>query len=68
MREYCYLVSDDQWNRMTAEELIKDGHCPAWVLPSRPYLGRCLPLGTVGNNTEPEYVNSLLALVKVVLK
>ena len=54
MREYCFEMSDEIWEQKNVEELITDGHCPAWVLPSRSYLGRCLPLGTAGNETEPE--------------
>ena len=54
MQKYCFNISEEQWNAKTAEGLIKEGYCPAWVLPSRPYLGRCLPLGLATNATEPE--------------
>ena len=54
MKEYCFKMSQEQWEEKTVEELITDGHCPAWVLPSRSYLGRCLPLGLAANDTKEE--------------
>jgi hypothetical protein len=36
---------------MSAKTLIEEDLCPAWVLPSMPVLGRCLPVGvTAGSN------------------
>ena len=55
MRPHCFDLPEDQWNQKSAQQLIEEGLCPAWVLPSRPYLGRCLPLGEAGNSTEPKY-------------
>jgi choline transporter-like protein 2/4/5 len=37
------LMPDSKWNAMTASQLIDEDFCPAWVLPSEPVLGRCLP-------------------------
>ena len=49
MREYCYEVSDEIWESMSAQELINEDHCPSYVLPSRSYLGRCMPLGVASD-------------------
>jgi len=38
-------------SRLTAIELINRSFCPAWVLPSRPILNRCLPIGAAANST-----------------
>ena len=54
MREYCFKMSDELWEEKSVEDLITDGHCPSWVLPSRSYLGRCLPLGLAANDTDTE--------------
>ena len=52
MRDFCYAMTDKDWNSKTAKQLIKEGYCPAWVLPSQPYLGRCMPLGVASNATQ----------------
>ena len=45
MKPYCdpYVTGSSIWNSKSAESLIKEGHCPAWVLASKPVLGRCMP-------------------------
>ncbi len=43
MRPTCGPMSDADWSSKSALELIWEGHCPPWVLPSSPVLGRCLP-------------------------
>ena len=38
------------WSSKAAiENLIKVGECPAWLLPSTPVLGRCMPGTPPGN-------------------
>lgn len=36
-------MSDERWQGKTAEELIKENLCPAWVICSTTIIGRCLP-------------------------
>ncbi len=43
MRPYCEVISEHRWEAMSALQLIKEGYCPTWVLPSKPVIGRCLP-------------------------
>ena len=31
------------WTSLTPNDLVQKEICPAWVLPSEPFLGRCLP-------------------------
>ena len=45
MKPHCAVISNAQWNSMTPVQLIKEDFCPSWVLPSRPILGRCMPIG-----------------------
>lgn len=56
MKPYCAPMDRDKWNSYSAKRLILDGLCPAWVLPSKPILGRCLPIaleyGTGTNSTK----------------
>ena len=49
MREYCYQVPDEVWNSKSARDLINEDYCPSYVLPSRSYLGRCMPLGVASD-------------------
>ena len=45
MRPFCdpYVSSASDWNSKNALTLIRKGDCPAWVLSSKPVLGRCMP-------------------------
>ena len=45
MKPYCdpYVTGSSIWDSKKALDLIKEGHCPAWVLASKPVLGRCMP-------------------------
>ena len=35
--------TNDDWKKMDAYDLVKNDICPSWVLPSDPFLGRCIP-------------------------
>lgn len=54
MQAYCSNISEEMWNKKSAQQLIKEGYCPAWVLPSRSYFGWCLPLGMNANASLPD--------------
>ena len=45
MKPYCdpYVSGSSVWDSKSASSLIREGHCPAWVLASKPVLGRCMP-------------------------
>ena len=57
MRPFCFNSSDPKLQNdilpfrskisdrtsLTPNELVQKEICPAWVLPSEPFLGRCLP-------------------------
>ena len=46
--------SSDDWTDLTANELVQKEICPAWVLPSEPFLGRCMPSPSILHNKEGE--------------
>ena len=57
MEPFCFDSSDPKlqndklpfrskildWTSLTPNDLVQKEICPAWVLPSEPFLGRCLP-------------------------
>ena len=57
MKPFCFDSSDPKlqndklpfrskisdWTSLTPNDLVQKEICPAWVLPSEPFLGRCLP-------------------------
>lgn len=43
MKPFCANVTDAEWRTKSAKTLIEEEICPAWVLPSTPVIGRCLP-------------------------
>ncbi len=43
MRPYCEVIDQNHWDGSSPSRLIEEGICPAWVLPSQPIIGRCLP-------------------------
>ena len=62
MKPYCdpYVTGSSIWDSKKALDLIKEGHCPAWVLASKPVLGRCMPAAdplhqdaSKGNTVQP---------------
>jgi choline transporter-like protein 2/4/5 len=57
MRPYCVIMDDALWEEKSAQKLIEETLCPAWVLPSSPVIGRCLPTLvelTGGKDEDPE--------------
>ena len=64
MKPYCdpYVSRAPDWDRRDAMTLIKEGVCPAYVLPSSPVLGRCMPavnkLSGSNQNSGPRTVTS----------
>ena len=46
--------SSDDWTDLDANDLVQKEICPAWVLPSEPFLGRCMPSTSILHNTEGE--------------
>jgi len=54
MRPYCFPMTNQKFQSMTSRQLIESGLCPAWVIESKPFLGRCLPslsINTDDNST-----------------
>ena len=49
-----FRSSSDNWTDLTANELVQKEICPAWVLPSEPFLGRCMPSPSILQNNEGE--------------
>jgi len=60
MKPYCALMTEEEWDSKTANELIRANLCPRWVLPSTAILGRCFPLGKnmLGKNNNETIVDS----------
>ena len=60
MQDFCFPPKDhdilpfrrrmDDWTDLTANELVQKEICPAWVIPSDPFLGRCLPSPSIINS------------------
>ena len=46
--------SSDDWTDLDANDLVQKEICPAWVLPSEPFLGRCMPSPSILHNKEGE--------------
>ena len=46
--------SSEDWTDLDANELVQKEICPAWVLPSEPFLGRCMPSPSILHNKEGE--------------
>ncbi len=60
MKPFCAPMSESEFRSKSAKELINEGLCPAWTLPSKPILGRCIPtILEVGgdNSTEKTIVH-----------
>ena len=53
MKPFCFSSNDlpllpfrnsvVEWGDLSPNELVQKEICPAWVIPSDPFLGRCLP-------------------------
>ena len=43
LRDFCYDMTDEEWESQTVEELVMMRLCPAYLLPQRPFFDRCLP-------------------------
>ena len=58
VREFCYDMTDEEWESQTMEELVMMRLCPAYILPQRPFFDRCLPSlvqadgGNVSNSSQ----------------
>ena len=57
MKPFCRPMAAQIWASKSALELIKDEDCPAWVLPSAPVLGRCLPFLVAEEDNSPASEN-----------
>jgi choline transporter-like protein 2/4/5 len=60
MKPYCTPISNSEFSSKSAKKLIDEGLCPAWVLPSRPIIGRCLPMVVEGATGNEESSNSTI--------
>ena len=63
MLPFCFNASDPKlqndklpfrskisdWVGLSPNELVQKEICPSWVLPSEPFLGRCLPSPSILN-------------------
>ena len=56
MKPFCTQMDEEQWSSKSAISLINAKLCPAWVLPSMPILGRCLPIGTMSGTSANQTV------------
>eukprot|EP00096_Caligus_rogercresseyi_P004667 TRINITY_DN1904_c0_g1_i1.p1 TRINITY_DN1904_c0_g1~~TRINITY_DN1904_c0_g1_i1.p1 ORF type:complete len:728 (-),score=193.72 TRINITY_DN1904_c0_g1_i1:194-2377(-) len=57
MRPYCSLKAtkeDFQNDKENGKDLIRKRLCPAWILPSKDVLGRCIPSFTKVNGVDME--------------
>ena len=49
LRDFCYSMTDLEWNKQTIEDLVELRLCPAYLVPQRPLFDRCLPSFVAGN-------------------
>ena len=60
LKPFCANMTQSRWDRLTARQLIEDELCPAWLLPSTPILGRCLPTLIEIDKGNPDNPNATL--------
>ena len=49
VRQYCYSMTDVEWETQTIEDLVTLRLCPAYLVKQRPLFDRCLPSFVNGN-------------------
>ena len=43
LRQFCYEMTDEEWESQSVEELVMMRLCPAYLIPQQPLFDRCLP-------------------------
>ena len=43
LRQFCYEMTDEEWESQSVEELVMLRLCPAYLIPQQPLFDRCLP-------------------------
>ena len=62
VRDYCYQMTDQEWNSMSIEELIQLRLCPAYLVKQKPLFDRCLPSFVNGNGKHFIHDHNLTSL------
>ena len=63
LENFCTDLSPGEYEASTIQSLVKLRKCPAYLLPSQPFLGRCVPtfglVKTVNTNETRTNIRSL---------
>ena len=58
LRQFCYEMTDSEWETQTVEELVLMRLCPAYLIPQKPLFDRCLPSFAPGPGPGHNVTNS----------